>query len=94
MPQPEHYKTVGYIGPRTRRVNAKDAKLAKDRDSYKEMRKQGFQPAHVGGSYDLARDATMQIEIEMGHTFKTKQGKNLAAEGVERSAEIGLGMKT
>jgi hypothetical protein len=91
MPKdPADYRSVGYIGPRTRTTNTKDAALAKDLAAYKAMRRQGFQPPHVGGSHDLARDATLAVEIEMGHVYKTKQGKNLAEEGVDRCYEMGL----
>lgn len=86
----EKWKSIGYIGPRTRKVNTKDDQLAKDRDAYKRLRREGLQPPHVGGSAALERDATMPIEVEMGWTAKTKAGKALAGEGVERSQELGM----
>lgn len=91
MPDPADYKSIGYIGPRTRAGNHKDEKLARDRDSYKRLRADGVQPPHVGGSDHLEKHASLPIEVEMGHTFKTKQGKALATEGVERSRELGIG---
>lgn len=90
MVAPEDYKSVGYIGPKTRNGNSKDDQLARDRDAYKRLRKNGLQPGHVNGSARLERDATMPIEVESGWVAKTKTGKALAREAVERSAEMGL----
>lgn len=90
MVAPEDYKSVGFVGPKTRRANTKDEKLARDRDSYKRLRKNGIQPPHVGGSDHLEKHASLPIEVEMGWVAKTKQGKALAAEGVERSIELGV----
>lgn len=90
MPDPSEYKSIGFVGPKTRRANSKDDTLARDRDAYKRLRKDGLQPEHVGGSARLERDATMPIEVEMGWVAKTKEGKALAREGVERSQEMGF----
>lgn len=90
MVAPEDYRSIGYIGPKTRAGNSKDAQLAKDRDSYKRLRADGLHPQHVGGSDHLEKHATLPIEVEMGHVFKTPVGKSLAEEGVERSQELGL----
>lgn len=90
MPDPSEYKSIGFVGPKTRRANTKDEQLAKDRDAYQRLRKDGLQPEHVGGSDHLEKHATMPIEVEMGWVAKTKQGKALAAEGVEKSMEMGL----
>lgn len=90
MSNNEKWRSIGYIGPRTRTVNSKDDQLARDRDAYKRLRRDGLQPPHVHGSEQLERDATMPIEVEMGWTAKTKTGKALAAEGVERSQELGV----
>lgn len=86
----EKWRSIGYIGPRTRTVNSKDDKLTRDREAYRRLRRDGLQPPHVNGSADLERDATMPIEVEMGWTAKTKTGKALAEEGVERSRELGV----
>lgn len=86
----EKWKSIGYIGPRTRTVNKNDDQLTRDREAYKRLRDSGLQPPHVGGSADLERDATLPIEVEMGWTAKTKTGKALAGEGVERSQELGM----
>jgi hypothetical protein len=90
MVAPEDYRSVGYIGPRTRRANTKDEKLARDRDAYKRLRADGLQPGHVGGSDHLEKHASLPIEVEMGWVAKTQTGKNLAKEGVERSMELGV----
>lgn len=90
MVAPSDYRSIGYVGPKTRKANTKDEKLARDRDSYKRLRANGIQPPHVGGSDHLEKHASMPIEVEMGWVAKTKQGKALAKEGVERSREIGL----
>jgi hypothetical protein len=87
---PSDYRTVGYIGPKTRKGNTKDDKLAKDRDAYARLRKDGLHPGHIGGSDHLEKHATLPIEVEMGHVFKSRVGKALAQEGVERSLEIGV----
>jgi hypothetical protein len=87
---PEDYRSIGYIGPKTRKVNTKDGKLARDRDAYARLRRDGLHPEHVGGSDHLEKHATMPIEVEMGWVAKTKQGKALAREGVERSIELGV----
>lgn len=94
MVAPEDYKSIGFVGPKTRKANTKDEKLARDRDAYKRLRANGLQPSHVGGSEHLEKHATLPIEVEYGHVFKTPTGKALANEAVERSAEMGLrGMK-
>lgn len=90
MPDPSEYKSIGFLGPKTRSGNRKDEQLAKDRDAYKRLRGDGLQPPHVGGSDHLEKHASLPIEVEMGWTAKTKQGKALANEGVERSQELGL----
>lgn len=86
----EKWRSIGYVGPRTRDVNHRDDQLARDRDAYRRLRREGLQPPHVKGSEALERDATLPIEVEMGWTAKTKAGKALAKEGVERSHELGL----
>lgn len=90
MVAPKDYKSVGFVGPKTSQGNKKDEKLAKDRDAYKRLRANGLQPGHVGGSARLERHATLPIEVETGWVAKTKQGKALAKEGVERSIELGV----
>jgi hypothetical protein len=90
MPQPSDYHTVGVIRPATRAVNAAEAQLGRDRESYKRLRANGLQPGHVKGSRHLENHATLEIEVEMGRVFKTKTGKALAEEGVDRCYEIGL----
>jgi hypothetical protein len=90
MVAPQDYRSVGYIGPKTRQGNTKDAKLAKDRDAYARLRRDGLHPGHIGGSDHLERHATLPIEVEMGWIAKSKVGKALAQEGVERSLEIGV----
>lgn len=90
MPDPKDYASIGYIGPNTRQGNRKDDMLARDRDAYRRLRDSGLHPSHVTGSDHLERHADMPIEVELGHAFKTKQGKALAREGVERSMELGL----
>lgn len=90
MVAPEDYRSVGYVGPKTRKGNRKDDQLARDRDAYARLRKDGLHPGHIGGSDHLEKHADLPIEVEMGHTFKTVQGKALAREGVERSIELGV----
>jgi ribosomal protein S19E (S16A) len=90
MVAPQDYRSVGYVGPKTRKANTKDDKLARDRDAYKRLRDDGLKPSHVGGSDHIERHADMPIEVEMGWVAKTKQGKALAREGVERSLELGV----
>ena len=90
MVAPSDYRSVGYIGPKTRAGNTKDEKLARDRDAYKRLRANGLQPSHVKGSDHLEKHADLPIEVEMGWVAKTKQGKALAKEGVERSTELGV----
>lgn len=90
MVAPEDYKSVGFVGPKTRAGNQKDEKLGRDRDAYKRLRNNGLQPSHVGGSDHLEKHATLPIEVEYGHVFKTPTGKALAKEAVERSIELGV----
>ena len=90
MPEPKDYRSIGFVGPKTRAANTKDEKLARDRDAYKRLRTNGVQPPHVGGADHLEKHASMPIEVEMGWVAKTKTGKALAKEGQERSQELGL----
>lgn len=90
MVTPEDYKSLGFIGPRTAKGNKRDDKLSRDREAYKRLRADGLQPGHVGGSEHLERHATLPIEVEYGHVFKTPTGKALAKEACERSVEMGL----
>lgn len=90
MVQPSEYKSIGFVGPRTRAGNRKDEKLGKDRDAYKRLRANGLQPGHVGGSDHLEKHATLPIEVEYGKVFKTPTGKALAKEACERSVELGI----
>lgn len=90
MVAPEDYKSVGFVGPQTRKGNSKDVKLGKDREAYKRLRADGLQPGHVGGSAHLEKHATLPIEVEYGHVFKTPTGKALAREAVERSRDLGI----
>lgn len=91
MVAPKDYRSVGFVGPKTRRANTRDEQLARDRDAYKRLREDGLQPGHVGGSEHLEKHATLPIEVEYGWVAKTPVGKALAKEAVERSAEMGLG---
>lgn len=90
MVAPKDYRSVGYIGPKTRHGNSKDDKLARDRDAYARLRRDGLHPGHVAGSDHLEKHASLPIEVETGWVAKTKQGKALAKEGVERSLELGV----
>lgn len=90
MVAPEDYKSVGFVGPQTRKGNSKDVKLGKDREAYKRLRADGLQPGHVKGSEYLEKHATLPIEVEYGHVFKTPTGKALAKEAVERSRDLGI----
>jgi hypothetical protein len=90
MVAPKDYASIGYVGPKTRKINTKDDKLAQDRDAYQRLRRDGLHPGHVGGSDHLERHASLPIEVETGWVAKTKQGKALAKEGVERSIELGV----
>lgn len=91
MVAPEDYKSVGFVGPMTRKGNKKDEQLSRDREAYKRLRADGLQPSHIGGSAHLEKHATLPIEVEYGHVFKTDTGKALAREAVEKSIEMGIG---
>jgi ribosomal protein S19E (S16A) len=86
----EKWRSIGVIRPATRAVNAAEAQLGRDRDAYRRLRANGLQPGHVKGSRHLEQHATLEIEVEMGWIAKSKQGKALAEEGVDRCYELGL----
>jgi hypothetical protein len=44
--------------------NRADQKVARDRDAYRELKAQGYQPKRLDGAHELARDARSAAEIE------------------------------
>jgi hypothetical protein len=89
VPEPSEYRSVGFMRGATVEINHKDRQLEKDRAAYKRLRRDGIQPAHVGGSAHMEQVAEMPIEFEMNRTF-TKEERAFVREGQEMSREIGL----
>lgn len=61
--QAEHFRSVAL----TRTLpdaNRADRRLARDRDAYRALKDQGYQPARLDGAHDLAQTATTAAEIE------------------------------
>lgn len=77
-------------GAEAARINAGDKQLAKDRDAYKELRKQGYQPRNVDGCADLATRAVDRFDIERGHTVTDPAMKKEVIEGEKIVRDMGL----
>lgn len=48
-------------------IDAKDRQLARDRDAYLRLRRDGLQPKHVDGARDLEGTVNSQYDIDLGH---------------------------
>ena len=89
MADPKDWKTIGVIKPKTRAVNRKEARWAKDGAAYRRLRADGEQPAQIDGSAYLEQNATESIELEMGRVFKREEKADVRV-GVEISSELGI----
>lgn len=63
----EKIRSVGVM--RRTGATSREQQLARDRDAYARLRREGLQPRTVGGSAELERTADHRHEIEMGHAF-------------------------
>ena len=54
--QAEHFRSVA-LARTLPDANRADRRLARDRDAYRALKDQGYQPARLDGAHDLARDA-------------------------------------
>lgn len=61
--QAEHFRSVA-LARTLPDANRADRRLARDRDAYRALKDQGYQPARLDGAHDLARDARSVAEIE------------------------------
>lgn len=77
-----------------KKVEKKERLLAKDRDAYKSLRKQGYQPQHVGGSAKLEANATNRHQIEHPRLWASldKEGRAHIDEAASAAASIPDGM--
>jgi hypothetical protein len=65
--------------PEAARAKTTDPQLAKDRDAYKRLRRDGEQPKHVGGSAHFEAHANESFEITMGTIIDdTKDRRQMA----------------
>lgn len=70
--QAEHFRSLK-LNPRLRGTGShhhRDFQVDADRDAYRAMRRQGLQPPHLTGAYDLQRRATTEAEIRLGTVVK------------------------
>ncbi len=55
--------TFGAVSGEVRELADREKVLAKDLDAYKRMRRNGYQPGHLGGSAVIEREARDPVEI-------------------------------
>jgi hypothetical protein len=75
--QAAHYRSLS-VAPRMLEVgrpHQRDAALEYDRVAYKALRRQGYQPPKIDGSYDLCRRATSEAEIRLGQVIDEKDAR-------------------
>lgn len=63
----EKIRSVGVMRRTT--ASSREPQLARDRDAYARLRREGLQPRTVAGSAELEATADHRHEIEMGHVF-------------------------
>ncbi len=68
-----------------------DFALSADLAAYRALRRQGFQPPRVDGSYDLTRRATTEAEIRLGQVISDGDNARRRRGGrlMEAMVEIG-----
>lgn len=89
---PEKLRSVGVM----RRTDAsrREPKLAKDRDAYARLRREGLQPRTITGSAELEATMDHRHEVAMGHVFPAQRFPDRAAtwkqvdDGLERGREM------
>lgn len=91
----EHFRSLSFGTEKSGVVNRKDYALAADMAAYKALRRQGFQPPRVEGSYDLCRRATSEAEIRLGQVIderdaRVKRRGTKLMEGMLEIADHGM----
>jgi hypothetical protein len=70
--QAEHYRSLSVQKPAAADRRRRDYALGADLVAYKALRRQGFQPPRIDGSYDLTRRATSEAEIRLGQVISDR----------------------
>lgn len=89
----EKIRSVGVM--RRTGATSREQTLARDRDAYARLRREGLQPRTVDGSAELEATADHRHEVEMGHTFPKTAFPDRAAtwKQVENGLEAGREME-
>jgi hypothetical protein len=84
-----HMRSLSVQRPAASERRRRDFALGADLAAYKALRRQGFQPPRIDGSYDLARRAVSEAEIRLGQVI-SDQGtkKRRGAKLMEAMTEI------
>jgi hypothetical protein len=68
-------------------VELKERQWHRDMASYRELRRQGYQPKNIDGCAELEGRVSSQFELETGHLF-TKEQMVEVREGIRIAHEI------
>lgn len=85
----EHYRSLSVQRIAAAERRRKDTALSYDMAAYKALRRQGYQPPRLEGSYDLCRRATSEAEIRLGQVISDDGTKKRKGTGLmEAMTEI------
>lgn len=89
----EKIRSVGVL--RRTGATSREQTLARDRDAYARLRREGLQPRTVGGSAELEATADHRHEVEMGHAFPRSRFPDRADtwKRVDDGLEVGREME-
>lgn len=88
--QAEHYRSLSVQRPVAADRRRQDFALGADLVAYKALRRQGYHPPRIDGSYDLTRRATSEAEIRIGQVIDERDArrKKKGARLIEAMVEI------
>jgi hypothetical protein len=73
MADPADWASIGQL--RRSEASSREKELAKDRDAYRRLRREGLQPPTLTGAAQLEAKAHSQLEIERGYFLKTPEDR-------------------
>lgn len=86
----DHYRSLSVQRPAASARRRRDFALGADLVAYRALRRQGFQPPRIDGSYDLTRRATSEAEIRLGQVIdeRDRKRKKKGAGLIEAMCEV------
>lgn len=92
--QADHWRSIQLNGRPPSEQSGMEKRWKVDMPAYKRLRRNGLQPRGIDGSAALEKHASTKMEVEMGHLLRTKEEMTRAREGMQRAADMELGIVT